>query len=63
MIKYVRKLNKPYKRSDFIVGGFLKIVDGIVGIISLGYFRTSCHIWWVSKTINKSFSYLQEEFK
>ena len=37
MIQFVRELNKPYRRSDFVIEGFCMIIDGIVHIISFGY--------------------------
>jgi hypothetical protein len=52
MITFVRKLNPPYKRIDFIIEGACMIVDGLVFIVSLGYGRTDFHIWWIRKKIH-----------
>ena len=63
MIQFIRKLNKPYKRSDFVIGGFCMIIDGIVHIISFGYLRTGLQIWWIDKKLDKALSYLDDEIK
>lgn len=57
MIQFVRNLNEPYKRSDFVIGGLLKIADGIVDIVSFGYFSSNFHIWCLRKNLDKFFSH------
>jgi hypothetical protein len=63
MIQFVRKLNKPYKRSDFVIEGFCMIIDGIVHIISFGYVRTGLQIWCINKKLDRMLSHLQDEIK
>lgn len=63
MIQFVRELNKPYRRSDFVIEGFCMIIDGIVHIISFGYLRMGLQLWWIDKKLDRMFSYLETEIK
>lgn len=59
MAQYVRNLNKPFRRIDFVIEGFCCIIDGIVHICSFGYIRTELQISWHHYTLKRFCSYLE----
>ena len=53
--------NRPWKNLDIIIIGFAKILDGLVAILSIGYYLPPCHIKYVTWRFKKSLQYKIEE--
>lgn len=61
MIQIIKGLNKPYRRIDFVIGGFCGITDGIIDVISFGYARASFKRWWNRKCLHRFCAYHEKE--
>ena len=58
----IRKLNEPYRRIDFVIGGLCAIGDGLVSVLSVGYVSVDLHLCWMRITTKKALAHLEDEY-
>ena len=56
----IRKVSKPYTRSEKIFGHMLQMIDAIIGAMTFAHFESFLYMEWTSRQINKLGQYIEK---